>query len=161
MPAYVNRESFALTPQEWDTILAHLAEGWSMTASARSVHATRQCIYDRMERDPDFARQVQECRQEAVEVVEDIVRECANDPNRFLDRIAWLRAHAPAKWLDKAQERQTQVQLQPNISITINVPPSAELPPQLQHIVLGSIDEVREPGEHAQLDAPCDAGDST
>lgn len=116
------RSSYILTEDDWQTILQGLQDGWSITTAARSVGASRQAIYDRINRDPAFGEAITQCKREGIDTVVDLVRQNAERPQNFLDRVAWLKAHDPARWRDDRPQAQT-----PTINIVIQAPTPSEL----------------------------------
>lgn len=119
----VPRASYILTPDDWEKILDAIANGHSLAGAARSVGATRQAVYARINSDPEFGEAIHQMATEGVDIVEDWMLEKAKRPTGFLANVAWLRAHRREKW---GEDLPKQV-AQPVINITIVAPSPIEL----------------------------------
>ncbi len=146
------RQSFILTNEDWQHILDRIAEGYSMTGAARSVGASRQAIYDRIERDPDFGKAVRDRVEQGTDTMEDWMLEKARSPQGFLANIASLKARRPQKWGDRQGAA-----LAPVINITINAPS----PQKLRQIIDAEYKLLPEASEDGGYSYDHDAGDLT
>lgn len=141
------RSHYVLTPEDWQTVLQALQDGHTITAAARSVGATRQAVYERIYRDPDFKLAVQHCNAEGTDFFEDLLREKALDPRTgFLANISILKKRDPASWRDDS----TQGRFQPTVNIVINAPN----PAQLREIIECEAVRVLPAGQEHSYDAP-------
>lgn len=134
------RREVGFTPERQERFLDALRDGYSVTASAKRAGVGVRTCYNHKEIDPDFAREWDDALDEGTDLYEDRMRELAFDKNGFLPTMATLKARRPDKWADK----QVGISRSPGINITINVPPTEQLPQELRRIVEGEIQIIEE-----------------
>jgi len=78
-----------------------------LAGAARACEVNPATVYAHARNDPAFRKALDLIREEHTDAVESRVREYAERPSNFMDRMAWLRAHRADKWNPESKVRIT------------------------------------------------------
>ena len=89
-----------------DRFLTALRNKGTISGAAKVADVGRRTVYDEMDRNPDFKRDVYEILDECVDLVESTLFEQALLPDNTTDRIFYLKSRRPEVFGDKLRQDQ-------------------------------------------------------